>query len=136
MSTEEPKQHYLPRLYLKRFTSNPNVKNKSNQKILSLDHNQTIREHYIKNVCAMPHYNTNRQDKKLQRLEKTVLERSSAWASLVGDELAARLNAVADELRVTSSALRWRLVALGKLKPGVARSLPRGCLAQQRARSR
>ena len=72
MSTEEPKQHYLPRLYLKRFTSNPNVKNKSNQKILSLDHNQTIREHYIKNVCAMPHYNTNRQDKKLQRLEKTV----------------------------------------------------------------
>ncbi len=58
----------------------------------------------------------------------STLERSSAWASLVGDELAARLNAVADELRVTSSALRWRLVALGKLKPGVARSLPEAAL--------
>ena len=72
MSTEEPKQHYLPRLYLKRFASNPNVKNKSNQKILSLDHNKTIREHYIGNVCAMPYYNTNRQDKRLKRLEKTI----------------------------------------------------------------
>ena len=35
-----------------------------------------------------------------------------------------RLNAVADELHVTSSALRWRLVALGEMKPSAARSLP------------
>ena len=40
----------------------------------------------------------------------------------------ARLNGVAEELRVTSSALRWRLVALGELKPSVARSLPEGAL--------
>ena len=30
MPTKEPKQHYLPRLYLKRFSSNPHVKNKAN----------------------------------------------------------------------------------------------------------
>ena len=72
MSTQEPKQHYLPRLYLKRFASNPNVKNKSNQKILSLDHNDVIRKHRIGNVCALPHYNTNKQDKRLKRLERTI----------------------------------------------------------------
>jgi transcriptional regulator with XRE-family HTH domain/Zn-dependent peptidase ImmA (M78 family) len=37
--------------------------------------------------------------------------------------LAARLNAVADELQVTASALKWRLVALERLKPAVARSV-------------
>ena len=53
-----------------------------------------------------------------------VLERAGCWAGLVRDELIMRLNHLADELHVTSSALRWRLVALGKLKPSVARSLP------------
>jgi len=52
------------------------------------------------------------------------LERHDTWADLSGENLIARLNAVADEFRVTSSALRWRLVALGKLKRSVARSLP------------
>ena len=56
------------------------------------------------------------------------LERHGDWKSLGRDELIARLNAVAEELRVTSSALRWRLVALGQLKPAVARSLPEAAL--------
>ena len=71
MSTKEPKQHYLPRLYLKRFAINPNV-NIAYRKILSLDHNNTIHQHEINNVCAMPQYNTADQDKELQKLEKTV----------------------------------------------------------------
>ena len=57
------------------------------------------------------------------------LERSGGgWANLARKDLIARLNAVADELRVTSSALRWRLVALGELRPAVARSLPEAAL--------
>ena len=56
------------------------------------------------------------------------LERCGDWRSLGEEELIARLNAVADDLRVTSSALRWRLVALGYLKPAVARSLPEAAL--------
>ena len=71
MSTKEPKQHYLPRLYLKRFAINPNT-NKAYRKILSLDHNDTIHQQKINNVCAMPQYNTPDQDKRLQKLEKTV----------------------------------------------------------------
>ena len=54
----------------------------------------------------------------------STLEPSGGWSGLAGENLIARLNGVADELRVTSSALRWRLVALGELKPAVARSLP------------
>ncbi len=56
------------------------------------------------------------------------LELHGDWKSLHKEKLIARLNAVAVELRVTSSALRWRLVALGHLKPAVARSLPEAAL--------
>ena len=56
------------------------------------------------------------------------LERHGGWGMLGEAGLIARLNAVADELRVTSSALRWRLVALGELKPAAARSLPETAL--------
>ena len=52
------------------------------------------------------------------------LEKRGYWMSLDNNDLIARLNAVANEFRVTSSALRRRLVALGQLKPSVARSLP------------
>ena len=38
------------------------------------------------------------------------------------------MNAAADELQVTSSALRWRLVALGELKHAAARALPEAAL--------
>ena len=37
--------------------------------------------------------------------------RSADWRALRGDALVAQLNAAADELQVTSSALRWRLVS-------------------------
>ena len=58
----------------------------------------------------------------------STLERYGSWSNLPDDDLIARLNTTADELRVTSSALRWRLVALGELKPSVARSLPKRAL--------
>ena len=58
----------------------------------------------------------------------STLERTGGWTSLTGEDLIAQLNAVADKLRVTSSALRWRLASLGELKPAVARSLPEDAL--------
>lgn len=51
------------------------------------------------------------------------LVRFGSWSDLDRDTLVGRLNLAADELRVTASALKWRLVAIGKLKPAVARSL-------------
>jgi len=56
-------------------------------------------------------------------MPRSVLERFGGWQSLDDEELVARLNAAADELRVTASALKWRLVTLGELKPGRARAL-------------
>lgn len=52
------------------------------------------------------------------------LKRFGNWSGLAEEALIARLNATADELHVTASALKWRLVALGALKPVVARTLP------------
>ncbi len=56
------------------------------------------------------------------------LERFGGWSNLAEEELIARLNAAADELHVTSSALRWRLAALGEMKPAMSRSLPEAAL--------
>ena len=56
------------------------------------------------------------------------VERMGDWASLAEEDLIAQLNSAADRLRVTSSALRWRLVSLGELKLAVARSLPEDAL--------
>ncbi len=53
-----------------------------------------------------------------------ILEQFGEWSGFDKKELIAHLNLVADELHVTSSALKWRLVALGKLKNTVADSLP------------
>ena len=44
------------------------------------------------------------------------------------DELTARLNAVADDLQVTSSALRWRLAALRRLTKARAKAIPDAAL--------
>jgi Zn-dependent peptidase ImmA (M78 family)/DNA-binding XRE family transcriptional regulator len=52
-----------------------------------------------------------------------VLDRFGDWSEIAAEELAGRLNAVADELQVTASALKWRLVALDRLKPAVARTI-------------
>jgi XRE family transcriptional regulator, fatty acid utilization regulator len=51
------------------------------------------------------------------------LDRYGDWSGVDGAKLAARLNGVADELQVTASALKWRLVALDRLKPAVARTV-------------
>ena len=53
-----------------------------------------------------------------------VLERFGDWSAIAAAELPARLNAAADELLVTASALKWRLVTLGRLKPAAARAVP------------
>ena len=52
-----------------------------------------------------------------------VLDRFGNWSDLRDRKLAARLNSVADELQVTASALKWRLVALDRVKPAVARTV-------------
>ncbi len=44
------------------------------------------------------------------------------------DKLIARLNTAANELGVTSSALRWRLVALGQLTKAKAQAIPESAL--------
>ena len=49
-------------------------------------------------------------------------------AALTTEVLVARLNAVADELHVTSSALRWRLAALRRLTKARARAIPESAL--------
>ena len=54
----------------------------------------------------------------------TILERYGDWSTLSKKQLIKKLNAVADELCVTSTALGWRLAALKKLKQTVVRSLP------------
>ena len=58
----------------------------------------------------------------------STLDRCGDWTNTAEEELIANLNRVADTLRVTSSALRLRLVALGQLKPSVARSLSEAAL--------
>ena len=58
----------------------------------------------------------------------TALESRDDWARLDMDGLIAQLNHVADELCVTSSALRWRLVALRRLTRSKARAIPGAAL--------
>ena len=50
------------------------------------------------------------------------------WGQLDSDALVDSLNRVALEFRVTSSALRWRLVALGELPAARARAIPESSL--------
>ena len=57
-------------------------------------------------------------------MPSSVMAGFGAWGSLGADALISRLNRVASELRVTSSALRWRLVTLGELPAATAREIP------------
>ena len=57
----------------------------------------------------------------------TVLDRFGEWA-LGRDELVNKLNRVADELRVTASALKWRLVALRRIARARAQEIPDAAL--------
>ena len=61
-------------------------------------------------------------------MPKAALDSFGGWGRLDMDSLIARLNATADELGVTSSALRWRLVVLGELTKGQARAIPEAAL--------
>jgi Zn-dependent peptidase ImmA (M78 family)/transcriptional regulator with XRE-family HTH domain len=53
-----------------------------------------------------------------------VLDRFGDWTTLADDKLIARLNATADELLVSASALRWRLVSVGRLDKAVGSRVP------------
>ena len=57
-----------------------------------------------------------------------IVESFGDWRGLEDDDLVSQLNAAADELCVTSSALRWRLVALGHLTHTTARAVPEDAL--------
>ena len=57
-----------------------------------------------------------------------VLARFGGWESLGSDALVSELNRTASALSVTSSALRWRLVALGDLSAPKAREIPESLL--------
>jgi XRE family transcriptional regulator, fatty acid utilization regulator len=57
-----------------------------------------------------------------------VLERFGDWTGLAVKPLIKHLNEVADELLVTASALRWRLVATGRLDRGIGQSIPEDVL--------
>ena len=61
-------------------------------------------------------------------MPKAVVESFGDWRQLDGDELIGRLNSAADELCVTSSALRWRLVVLRHLTKSTAQSIPERAL--------
>ena len=61
-------------------------------------------------------------------MPRTAVESFCDWRRLGGDGLIERLNSAAEELCVTSSALRWRLVGLGHLNRATARAIPEGAL--------
>jgi XRE family transcriptional regulator, fatty acid utilization regulator len=56
-------------------------------------------------------------------MPSSALDRFGDWSGLAANELAAKLNAAADELEVTSSALKWRLVSADRLATSEARSV-------------
>ena len=58
----------------------------------------------------------------------TALESYDGWSQLDMEGLIAQLNCVADDLCVTSSTLRWRLVALRRLTKPKARAIPEAAL--------
>jgi Zn-dependent peptidase ImmA (M78 family)/DNA-binding XRE family transcriptional regulator len=61
-----------------------------------------------------------------------VLDRFGEWAPLGRDELVNKLNRVADELLVTASALKWRLVALRRIARARAQEIPDAALRNNR----
>lgn len=56
-------------------------------------------------------------------MPSAVLKRYGDWSGLGEIQLIKKLNETADALQVTASALKWRLVALGWLKPAVAKGI-------------
>ena len=65
----------------------------------------------------------------------SVLRRHGDWNQLNQLELIRKINAVADELRVTADALRWRLVSLDLLGKSAAQEIPEQALRRNGRRS-
>jgi Zn-dependent peptidase ImmA (M78 family)/DNA-binding XRE family transcriptional regulator len=57
-----------------------------------------------------------------------IVEAAGDWRPLQGNTLIAQLNATADRLEVTATALLWRLVSLGLLERSDARAVPADAL--------
>jgi Zn-dependent peptidase ImmA (M78 family)/DNA-binding XRE family transcriptional regulator len=57
-----------------------------------------------------------------------VVDRFGDWSAVIERELPARLNAAADQLEVTASALKWRLAALDRISQTAARGVPDAAL--------
>lgn len=57
-------------------------------------------------------------------MPSSTLNRFGDWAALNRNELVSKLNTVAEELRVTASALKWRLVSLRWLSRARAPEIP------------
>lgn len=57
-------------------------------------------------------------------MPKRIVEAAAEWRTLRGNALTAQLNATADRLEVTSTALLWRLVSLGLIERAEARAVP------------
>jgi Zn-dependent peptidase ImmA (M78 family) len=65
-------------------------------------------------------------------MPRDLLAKHGEWTGVSDEELTAKLKAVSAELQVSVSGLKWRLVALGKLKPARARSMADAALRQSR----
>lgn len=61
-------------------------------------------------------------------MPKRLVEAAADWHALRGDALVRALNATANQLEVTATALLWRLVSLGLLERPDARALPQEAL--------
>jgi Zn-dependent peptidase ImmA (M78 family) len=57
-----------------------------------------------------------------------IVEAAGDWRAIRGKALIAQLNATADRLEVTATALLWRLVSLGLLERSDARAVPADAL--------
>jgi Zn-dependent peptidase ImmA (M78 family) len=53
----------------------------------------------------------------------SLLDRYGDWSALRETALVEQLNEAAPQMQVTASALKWRLVALDRLKPAAARAI-------------
>ncbi len=58
----------------------------------------------------------------------SVLDRFGEWTGLDDRRLVSKLNSTADELLVTASALKWRLVMVRRLPAAVAKAIPEAAL--------
>lgn len=61
-------------------------------------------------------------------MPEKVLDGLADLSALTDGELVARMNDAADQLKVTASAMKWRLVALNRLKAARARAIPDAAL--------